>query len=345
MTTVDIVVPCYRYGRFLRQCVESLLEQQGVQIRVLILDDASDDDTPEVAAALTRQDRRVEYRRNETNLGPNATFNVGLEWVSATYSLVISADDYLYPGALQRATSLLELHPDMTFAFGRAMMTFPEGDGSTFLTGIPKFDQAEISILSGAEFIKHASHSNIVPTPTAVVRTSSLRKVGGYHLLLPHTADMELWLRLASKGKVGIIGEVQAAYRRHGHNLSLSFQHFGDIEQRKMALDHFLAHSAPTALNPERLRRESYRALATVAVGAGHRAFSMGHYPASRDLLRIARTLNPMIAVDFEWIKLAVKHRLGPRWFRVGGQSASAEIPPTVRFRSPLDRYEDDEIA
>jgi GT2 family glycosyltransferase len=45
LSSVDVVVPSYRYGRFLRQCVESVLSQEGVDVRVLIIDDASPDDT------------------------------------------------------------------------------------------------------------------------------------------------------------------------------------------------------------------------------------------------------------------------------------------------------------
>ena len=52
MSRVDIVVPCYNYGRYLRQCVDSLLTQEGVDVRVLIIDDCSTDDSPEIARAI-----------------------------------------------------------------------------------------------------------------------------------------------------------------------------------------------------------------------------------------------------------------------------------------------------
>ena len=68
MSRVDVIVPCYNYGRFLRECVESVLTQP-VDVRVLIIDDASTDDTPEVAAALAAEDGRVEFRRHAVNRG------------------------------------------------------------------------------------------------------------------------------------------------------------------------------------------------------------------------------------------------------------------------------------
>lgn len=63
-SSVDVVVPCYRYGHFLRQCVESVLSQASVDVRVLIIDDASPDNTAEVASALASMDPRVYFVRH-----------------------------------------------------------------------------------------------------------------------------------------------------------------------------------------------------------------------------------------------------------------------------------------
>ena len=53
---VDIIVPCYNFARFLTECVESVLQQTGVET---IIDDLSDDDTPEVSSQLMSADRRL----------------------------------------------------------------------------------------------------------------------------------------------------------------------------------------------------------------------------------------------------------------------------------------------
>src|SRR3979490_235845 len=103
MSSVDVIVPCYRYGKFLRQCVESVLTQEGVAIRVMVIDDASPDDTAEIAESLLKEDSRVSYISHKSNKGHISTYNEGIDWVSADYMLILSADDYLLPGALARA--------------------------------------------------------------------------------------------------------------------------------------------------------------------------------------------------------------------------------------------------
>src|SRR5262245_8621798 len=100
MPSVDVFVPCYNYGRFLRECVGSVLAQPGVEVRVLILDDCSTDDSAEVGRALAASDPRVEYRRHATNRGHIATYNEGIDWAAADCTMLLSADDLLTQGAL-----------------------------------------------------------------------------------------------------------------------------------------------------------------------------------------------------------------------------------------------------
>src|SRR4051794_22534645 len=95
LSRVDVIVPCYKYGRFLRGCVQSVLAQQGADVRVLILDDTSPDETEEVAAQLVREDGRVSYRRHPSNRGHVATYNEGLDWATGDYTVILSADDLL----------------------------------------------------------------------------------------------------------------------------------------------------------------------------------------------------------------------------------------------------------
>src|SRR5437879_1067139 len=107
MSIVEVIVPCYNYGRFLRTCVESVLGQGEVEVRVLIVDDASQDDSETIGRALAAEDRRVQYRRHAVNQGHIATYNEGIDWLSGDYILLLSADDMLTPGAFARATKVL----------------------------------------------------------------------------------------------------------------------------------------------------------------------------------------------------------------------------------------------
>ena len=59
MPVVKVIVPCYNYAAYLGECVASILDQDGVEVRVLIVDDCSPDATPEVGRRLAAEDERV----------------------------------------------------------------------------------------------------------------------------------------------------------------------------------------------------------------------------------------------------------------------------------------------
>jgi glycosyltransferase involved in cell wall biosynthesis len=111
LPTIDVVVPCYNYGRHLPDCIDSLLTQDGCDLRVLIIDDASTDGSAAVARALAAKDSRVSVLVHEANRGHIATYNEGIAWSSADYFLLLSADDALVPDALARAIAIMEARP------------------------------------------------------------------------------------------------------------------------------------------------------------------------------------------------------------------------------------------
>jgi len=123
VTTVSVVIPCYKYGHFLEEAVSSMLDDQsGVDVRVLIIDDASPDDSAEVANKIAARDSRVEVIVHAVNKGNIATFNEGLlEWADGDYCALVSADDRATPGALARARDLLDANPGVGFVYGHAL--------------------------------------------------------------------------------------------------------------------------------------------------------------------------------------------------------------------------------
>src|SRR5215469_4984355 len=205
MSSVDVFVPCYRYGHFLRECVESVLSQSGVSVRVLIIDDASPDSTAEVAATLVSEDPRVRFIRHIENKGHIATYNEGIEWASADYMLLLSADDYLLPGALKRAADLMDAYPEVGFTFGNVIELSASGREMPTKKIVYATNNSDICILEGRDFIELSGADNLVATCSAIVRTELQKRVGGYRHDLPHTGDMEMWLRFAAHASVGFV--------------------------------------------------------------------------------------------------------------------------------------------
>ena len=320
MSSFDVIVPCYRYGHFLRECVESVLSQSLKNVRVLIIDDASPDNTAEVAVDLTTKDRRVTFVRHIRNKGHIATYNEGIEWVSADYMLLLSADDYLLPGALGRAADLMDANPEVGLTFGNAIFVDERGDISYTNTLCGSAYKEGSHVLTGLEFIQLSGGRNIVPTPTAAVRSELQKRLGGYRPELPHAGDMEMWLRLAAHGSVGVVSACQAVYRRHAENMSLHYTlktWLPDLKQRKAAFDSFFQTCSYTLPSAERLHRKLFFLLSREAVGYASAAFNERKTEISEQLSDYAIELCPKIRRSLPWIKLSCKRCMGYRAWRV----------------------------
>ncbi|PJI55237.1 glycosyl transferase family 2 [Methylobacterium radiotolerans] len=221
MVGVDIVVPCYNYGHYLEHCVATVLGQRDVEVRILIVDDHSPDDTPAIARQLVASDPRISYIRNPQNMGLVGSINRGvMDWASADYTLVLSADDALTPGALARAVDVMERRPEVGMTYGLAVV-FGTRNDEFIVADTAAYDY---STFSGARFIEDfCRRKNGVASPTALVRTRVQKEVGGYDAQFPHTCDVEMWMRIATRHSIAAVNAPQAYYRWHGGNMSSAY--------------------------------------------------------------------------------------------------------------------------
>ncbi|MDF9816955.1 glycosyltransferase [Streptomyces sp. SPB162] len=278
MSTVSVVIPCYKYGHFLVDCVRSVLdEQEGLDVRVLIIDDASPDDSAQAAHALAAADPRIEVRVHERNQGHIATYNEGLlEWADGDYVVLLSADDRLVPGALVRAAALLDAHPEAGFCYGRPLRFQHGGPLPAART------RSSGSVVYPGQWWlerRFREATGCITSPEVMVRTSLQRKVGGYDPALPHAGDIEMWMRLAAHADVGYIqGADQAFYRVHGNNMSTT--DFGgqldDLRQRRIAFDAVLDKCADLLPRADQLADAVHTRLARFALRRAYRAYDRG---------------------------------------------------------------------
>lgn len=317
MSRIDVVVPCYNYGSFLNQCVDSLLNQAGVDLRVLIIDDASLDNTAEVAADFAGRDSRVTVVRHSANRGHIATYNEGIEWASAEYMLILSADDYLLPGALSRAAQLMDTHSEVGFTAGNVVVLGDDGTETPVRRFVEVTGQSDQCILGGLEFIELSGAHNLVATCTAVVRTELQKHLGGYRPELPHAGDMEMWLRFAAHAPVGFIAAFQGVYRQHRANMSSPYNtmrgFLAELQQRKAAFDCLFETCRDTLPDAGRLRWKLFGYLGAIAVKAANDAFNMNELEASRQLAAFALGVSPQITRSSAWMKLTFKQGIGRR--------------------------------
>jgi hypothetical protein len=147
---------------------------------------------------------------------------------------VVSADDLLTPGSLSRAVSLMECHESIGFVYGRAQ----------HFRGLPRqaTSKPERWVLwNGADWLERRCKDgyNVIASPEVVMRADLLRRLGGYNSNLPHSGDLELWLRAAAVADVGYVaGPSQALYRQHGANMHHTVFGVTDFHGQLVDLEH-----------------------------------------------------------------------------------------------------------
>lgn len=311
MASVDVAIPCYQYGRYLRDCVTSVLRQEVSDLRVLIIDNASTDESVQVARQLAAEDSRVELIEHATNLGPHASYNEAIDWAQSDYFLLLDADDIVLEGAIERAVSFMEMNRDVAFTYGWVCFI---GEDGKFLSAAPVDEAIDWKINSGADFIKEfcARGFNVIAASTVIRRTSVQKKAGYYRPELPYTDDVELWLRLATLGKVACSGQRQAGQRYHADRASNYYTDRieRDFLEREAAFKSFFLHEGRVLGNRASLRAHAKRSLAAHAYWSSVSQLLRGNVRSSLRLLQFAFARRPSLLLAPPIVWLFRRHQL-----------------------------------
>lgn len=295
MPRMDIGIPCYNYGRFLRDCANTVLSQSFSDLRVLIVDNASTDDSLDIARQIACEDSRVEVLAHRENRGPHASYNACVEWAASDYFLLLDADDLLAPGAVERAVGIMDRHSNLAFTYGTELRL--EFGGGTIPRLLDADKPAEWDIRSGRDFIQAQVDAAIctVGASTVIRRTSAQKAAGGYRPALKFADDWELWMRLASFGGVAVTPAVQAIRRLHPHTHSTAYDKnpVDDFVEREAAFRSFFATEGKDMPDRDALMRQLRHNLAALTYWSGLSHIARGYRREGASLLKFCLQRRP----------------------------------------------------
>ncbi|MBV4553013.1 glycosyltransferase family 2 protein [Pseudomonas sp. SWRI102] len=210
---VSIIVPSYNHAAYIRECIESIIQQTYKNIELIIIDDGSLDQSELVIAELSDlcSERFVRFEaRHRPNKGLCATLNEAIEWCRGKYCSIIASDDLMLPEKTEMQVEYLEENLNCAAVFGQV----------TTINSESKVVNAKKRIKKSYIFNDIFLHKHTLPAPTQMIRSEKLKKTGGYPSWLI-IEDWYMWLILASDGStLDNLGVETTLYRRHAGNLS-----------------------------------------------------------------------------------------------------------------------------
>lgn len=217
---VSIVLPTFNRAASLPRSIHSVLEQTHTNFELLVVDDASTDDSEAVVQRFA--DARIRYLRQEYNKGAAAARNAGIQHARAGLIAFQDSDDEWLPDKLARQVArLLEAPPKVGLVYCAYCRLSAEGPPSRFPPGHVQPKEGDIH--------RALLRESFVGTPTILVRRECLDAVGGFDEQLPRFQDWELMIRLSARFEVGFIDE--ALVRAHDADANISAGHDDALER------------------------------------------------------------------------------------------------------------------
>ena len=200
---LSVIIPVYNAGALIDRCLNSIFSQQGdYQVEVICIDDGSTDNSVELIK--NRSEQNIVLLQ-QTNAGPAAARNKGMNIAKGKYMAYLDADDYWLPGFIEKTISCLESHAEcIAVSVGQKHLTT---SGEHIAPAMLKTLHDSVPLVLD-DFYTFWTNHNHVCTGSIVIRTDIAQATGGQREDLRICEDLEFWAYLASYGKLGFIPKV-----------------------------------------------------------------------------------------------------------------------------------------
>ena len=234
----SVIIPAYNSAPYLKECIESVLNQTFKNLEIIVVDDGSTDETPDI---LNKYSDTITWIRQE-NAGPSAARNRGLEIAKGKYLCFLDADDRYKPIRLEKLVTFLEDHPDLGYAFSDLELF--ENDQTVERSLIERWGKDFDRIPHKKIDVKNRiftttltpfliSYRSFIHTSTITIRKTVLPEKPWFHVGFHYGEDAEFWARIAFHSTGGYIDEVLSEKRvvvnSLSHDNNRSLKNIGDL--------------------------------------------------------------------------------------------------------------------
>ncbi len=212
---VSVIIPTYNRAHLLKRAIESVLRQSFDDFELIVVDDASPDNTPEVVESI--DDGRIRYVRLKKNSGGPVARNTGIKKARGRFIALLDDDDEWLPHRLEvQIKKFEELGREFGVVYG-GFYYISQQDGRILGKRLPQFR---------GDVYKQFLKENFVGSPTLLIRRECFKRAGLFDPKLTSSQDWDMWLRIAKHYKFDYVDEIVAKYYVHGRQISFNMKKY-----------------------------------------------------------------------------------------------------------------------
>jgi len=225
MPKINVIIPVYNYGKYLRQAIQSVLSQQFDDYEIIVINDGSTDNTAEVLREFESHPK-IRLITHKKNQGLVRSCHEAIEASTGEYIVRLDADDYFDENALLVLSNVLDNNSEVGLAYPDYFLISEEG-----------------KVLDHVRLPKVGEEVKLFDLPAngagTMFRRSCYEAVGGYDLSLRLEDNYDLWLKFLNRFKAYNVNLPLFYYRRHGSNMTLNSEKI--LEARRYVKQSFVA--------------------------------------------------------------------------------------------------------
>lgn len=243
---ISVLIPSYNHGRFIRTAVDSVLAQTHENLQIVIVDDASSDDSAGIIETIN--DNRVVRRILTENVGACAAMNTGLSMCDGAYIGVCNSDDIWIPSKLEQQLDKFKNTQGVAAVFSDVEWI---DDLGALLSNAeaPSFEAVfKQPNRSRFTWIRELIESgNRLCHPSVLIRREVYDKVGQYNNFYRQLPDLDMWLRVLQHYEIFVMPEKLVRFRIHGNNTSRPSHATSNrsINEHRLILVDMMRHITP----------------------------------------------------------------------------------------------------
>jgi len=202
---ISVIMSVYNSEKYLREAIESVLNQTFTDFEFIIVNDGSTDNSPKIIKS--HNDERIRIINNEKNIGLTKSLNKALKQGKGEYIARQDADDVSLPNRFEMQVKYLESHPEVVLL------------GTSFYLIDETGEITKKYVVLAKPTIKDLIKENQFSHGSVMVKKEIVDKLGGYNELFRYSQDYELWLRIAECYEVRNLRQILYKLRSHNENI------------------------------------------------------------------------------------------------------------------------------